>query len=746
MSPNLDGWIHSFTVTDTLTHKGGYTIYKITSIVFPRSLPQALTCLTIWKRFHDVKRLHRELSRRHRSLKLPGQLPEPTDCSFFKRFDANVISRRKEYILQLLDFVAQHSALYKCHAFTQFFSEAQQTGIGGVANRSLNNTSFMSNVSPLHHLYSTEVRRNNGKSELSDNLSLRCDTYDMKRSITEFDSLNTNQQNVDKLKTTAISTYENEDNIGKSILVGFETDKNVIHKEDEKKETPCNDYKRFLTPMASIESDDSDYIYEAALEFSKAVQGEANLDYQEAHMRYKRGVELLLFGSKDDTNDERRFIAKAKISKYLARADDIYEKFLCDNSTQRGFGGGVKNFQLSIDVTESTVDGQPLYLERPWNHLAKYKVLKVLGDSVMQVYCVTEPEPRAIYVMKGIEKPSSNAPTQTIFLPQHVPYMVDLLAFFQSDQKIFLLLQHAEGGRLYDYIQSYTPRAASRASNYFSVLFPDEMEPKTSLNVNCTQNDPDSTQDSDYAETISMPSSIESNYVDADSSEFSELVRSSQKLLQSVSKTLQQIKKLEETPNTINKTSDKDLEASKHDECSPSGKVICEVYKIPEASLKQWARELAVVIHSLHGKGVILGDLHMDNLLLGAKGQLLLTYFYQNEGLSDTDSYMHKAYSHAALDGHYVAPERPLTFRSDWWSYGVILYQLLLGLPFKSTHPGNMDLYGFLQYPENFEISECAKDLLEKLLQQKPEERADYDVIQKHTFFSGTNWESLQNC
>jgi len=33
MSLNLGGWIHSFTVTDTQEHKGGYTIYKITSIV-----------------------------------------------------------------------------------------------------------------------------------------------------------------------------------------------------------------------------------------------------------------------------------------------------------------------------------------------------------------------------------------------------------------------------------------------------------------------------------------------------------------------------------------------------------------------------------------------------------------------------------------------------------------------------------------------------------------------------------------
>lgn len=69
----------------------------------------------------------------------------------------------------------------------------------------------------------------------------------------------------------------------------------------------------------------------------------------------------------------------------------------------------------------------------------------------------------------------------------------------------------------------------------------------------------------------------------------------------------------------------------------------------------------------------------MENLLLGSKGQLMLTYFYQNEGLT-CDNYVHKAFSLLALSGHYVAPERPLTTKSDWWSYGVILYQLLLGL------------------------------------------------------------------
>lgn len=270
---------------------------------------------------------------------------------------------------------------------------------------------------------------------------------------------------------------------------------------------------------------------------------------------------------------------------------------------------GTRNFQLSIDVTECTVDGKlSVYLERPWNHLAKYKVLKILGESVMQVYCVTEPEPRSTYVMKGIEKPSSNVPTQTVFLPQHVPFMVNLLAFFQSEQKIFLLLKHAEGGRLYDYVRSYTPTVASRGSNYFSVLFPEDVDSQTSNITNASQVVAESfcSDNNGYVEDTSSAKPNDELLVPSKSEEFRELVRSSHALLQSVSKTLNQIKQLED----IGKESDKVASTCFHNlECQSSplmNKSIIKHSKIPEASLKQWTRELAVAIHSLHGKGVIL--------------------------------------------------------------------------------------------------------------------------------------------
>uniref|UniRef100_A0A1B0BWR7 MRG domain-containing protein n=1 Tax=Glossina palpalis gambiensis TaxID=67801 RepID=A0A1B0BWR7_9MUSC len=188
-----------------------------------------------------------------------------------------------------------------------------------------------------------------------------------------------------------------------------------------------------LTSMASIESDDSDHICEAALVLSRAVKAEAN--------------HLLLADCKDDNNEERKFIAKSKIIKYLVRADDINEKFL-KNPNRNVSWPSLGNVQLTIDVGgNADVNTKSYYLERPWNHVAKYK----------------KPQ----FVMKGIEKPSSKSKTQSILVPKHKRYMVDLVAFFKNEQKVILLLKAAQGGRWLNYIYNYksTPKAKKSEGN-----------------------------------------------------------------------------------------------------------------------------------------------------------------------------------------------------------------------------------------------------------------------------------------
>lgn len=241
-------------------------------------------------------------------------------------------------------------------------------------------------------------------------------------------------------------------------------------------------------------------------------------------------------------------------------------------------------------------------------------------------------------VLKGLEKPSSNSPTQSIFLPQNVPYMVKLKAYFQSEQKIFLLLQYASGGNLYDYLQTYAPK--DKISNIES-LFPKVEDGNTK----------------DNAENFEVAQK---------NCDFNDIVRNSQMLLNSVTHTLSISNDIQTT------TVSSPLKSPKKFAVLPF-----KAYRLPELSFKQWASQLAIAIQCLHDKGIILGDLHMKNILLGAKGQLLLSYFYQHEGLNGNNNIL-KALSREACSGHFVAPERPLTFKSDWWSYGVVLYQLLL--------------------------------------------------------------------
>lgn len=619
-------------------------------------------------------------------MNLNGSVPEPTDHSYFKRFDAKVIQSRKDYILTLLDFVAQHPALYKSHTFMHFFDDGH----------SMDNSQFQHDLASKGNIEKICEKLD---IQYDDNLIL----VDPKKDQSVVESF----ENKLIQPTTQKTPNIDENNDGKSV------------ESSEKPKKDFRDLSKILTPMVSFEGEDNDYIYEAALLFSRAVQAEVNMDYSVAYKEYKQGVDVLLSGAKDDCNEERKLIAKTKVNKYMVRAEDIFERFLSNLENDNK-----NNFQLSIDMTDDTNTApSSLYLERPWNHLAKYKVLRII-DTVMLVQNVTD---KTVFIMKGIEKPSSNSPAQTVFLPQNIPFMVNLTAFFQSEQKIFFLLQHAKGGKLFDYVQSYTPSSSKTVSS-LSEIFVEVVDPvKSQKCINSADNLAKSnTHDSGFSESPEIP---------IETMGFDDIVMCSQKLIESVSNTLKEVdhkKKefleiAEIVPSPLSLTPSKSIK-------SPKKKL-----SLPEASVKQWARELITAVNALHSKGVILGDLHGGNLLLGSKGQLLLSYFYQNEGISDG---VQKVYSQKAISEHCVAPERPLTTKSDWWSCGVTLFQLLLGVSFKQCHPGNIELYSSIQYP-HVEVSEEAVDLLEGLLQITPALRFDYEQICTHAFFKGTNWEEL---
>lgn len=280
--------------------------------------------------------------KRHRELQLNGSVPDIIEKSFFKRFDPSIIQERKEYILRLLDFIAQHPCLYKSHAFDQFF--------GG---------SHTPIISPIH-----------GRPS---NIESICDAIDVPfaQDYTLIDPCK------DATEDDDITTTPSETNSSCSELIPTIGEDNRDDRESVDSIT------------AIIEASSADYIYEAALEFSDAVRAEVAQDYRLAFERYKGGIAKLLNGSRYDVRKERQNIAKDKIQKYLTKAEQIHEQYIANGVDD--VDGTIAGSQSSL-ATEATEQ----LIELPMNQLSKYKVIKVL-HAVMQVQDVTD---KKVFIMK----------------------------------------------------------------------------------------------------------------------------------------------------------------------------------------------------------------------------------------------------------------------------------------------------------------------------------------------------------
>jgi len=203
-------------------------------------------------------------------------------------------------------------------------------------------------------------------------------------------------------------------------------------------------------------------------------------------------------------------------------------------------------------------------------------------------------------------------------------------------------------------------------------------------------------------------------------------------------------------------------------------------------------QRLFLAIESIHNLNYIHRDIKPDNLLLDKRGHIKLSDFGLCTGLETTrasnlyqqldgtssqlnntdyksltmsrsqrfDSWKGKrrvlAYSTVGTPD-YIAPEvfmkEGYTEGCDWWSVGVIMYEMLVGYPpfcsetHHETYRKIINWKHTLKFPEDCQISKEARNLIERFCCDQNDRlgRNGPEEIKAHPFFKGIDWAKIRD-
>jgi serum/glucocorticoid-regulated kinase 2 len=172
--------------------------------------------------------------------------------------------------------------------------------------------------------------------------------------------------------------------------------------------------------------------------------------------------------------------------------------------------------------------------------------------------------------------------------------------------------------------------------------------------------------------------------------------------------------------------------------------------RFSEAQAKFYAACITLGLGHLHNKNYIYRDLKLENLLLDENGYAVLTDF----GLAKFINTEDKAKTFCGTP-EYIAPEvilgkghnRP----ADWWTLGILIYEMLYGLPPFYTKDTREMYKRIVREPFAFKpspvVSEEAKDLISKLLDKNQTTRlgskSDSLDILAHPWFAEIDLSKL---
>ncbi|KYN42888.1 Ribosomal protein S6 kinase delta-1 [Trachymyrmex septentrionalis] len=629
MAPAKDKWIRRFIITETKRHKKGFTIYKVTSMVFLKSSHEEVSKISVWKRYNDFKKLHAELGHLHKRFGTKESFPLFPKSKYFGRFEAEVVEERKKCALKFLEFVGRYSYLYSSDIFITFFETSHVDNYSNDCAHSLSsdtseddrvvalNDPVLVNDNTVQSTFeipcSLKASHNvlpNPCSSLSDVICANKNEFAHRRKNESHDSINLQNANVNRkesCKTTKLHTqdiitkqydahqnksFDKNDMATLSDVSGFDSLNNNISKSFLNYDTHSI-YSVIIqedVKDSQAQSDSTQYLLIAAAHISAAFKHESIAEYEEAFTQYKLGISCLINGVQFDPDSTRVPGIKDKISKYLARAEQLYNEHL--------------NYNISK-------------VNKPISELQYYKVLKIM-KSVMLVMDIRANCKR---IIKTVEKSCIYEDSVSNYvLHKQVPYMVLLYACIETETTIFLILQYASCGRLWDFVRLHYKE--------FDGLY-DVTSNHTYINkdVNGEISSNENIYEPNKANTIIENNKVQGNrrYTTDNQSDIYmemptiQLLEKSQELLQSVNATL---KKSNSIANRLNEC--KEL---RHSESTPS---------LNAKTVTQMPQESDLMLSNVHHNKSHTNNAKVDDITVAENS--LTKSFIKNKDLKDNNS------------------------------------------------------------------------------------------------------------
>ena len=733
-------WIRTFEISEPVKHEKGHMIYEVTSWLFPAGFPEASTKLVTKKRFSDFQKLHKSLSQIHKSLYLSGTMPPLPKANYFNRNDPNVLSVRRSKCLELLEFSAQHPQLYNSQVFLNFFATL-------FSPSSLNSDEDIGQLMDQGQIMEAAMATTKIAKDLTP--VLEPDKPVVVENATDHDT------------EEAMPAYLNEA-------------ANVIKKaieceSDERYDESVACYKKAIGTLLTSLPKDRSLKRQASVKRRIA-------QYISKAENLSKIVEKKPSGLKVDFPHLDFFCDVKDLKRYKIEGILNSKVILAQDSKEENVKIIIKTLPKASYTTRTT----------------KMSLLPINAKYMVKLKRYYETDEELILVIDFIS-PGPLFSIITPYLTEQASRMFSSASLKVSDSSAMTVI---------------TPDPEFIRSRSASLAPQNEIDPKVDQNEDLdddleivvkARNDDNSENEDDLDIETELLCLSKGGIEKIEC--YDQEKRDNERFHMLEDHTNEIIKKLHEDDqseeseeNAVEIDPNKFLCVINHLEISrqtssflipgrlltpalssapisaPSTAPVSPItspvvpYEIfhlhqiipsfgghdlktapilPMSLLKSWTVHLTKAILDLHSRRIYVQDLNPTNLLLSENGELLLTY--QCQWVS-VDNPLHPR----SISQQYVAPEVVTLINpapeADWWSVGVILFELYTGWSFCSLFPSGLKSHTPLIWSEDPNLRDGEselRDLIGKFLHPETEGRlTDQKEIKKHRFFVGVDWKN----